>query len=105
MASGKDELGRARRGSQCQMQLYVNSRQRRVPLDRVVLESLPSLRAAGAVTLSWRSPLADVAPPFAEYRDGRVLHAIDRSDLRDGWRRYWPARAQVWDGLAVALDV
>jgi len=39
------------------MQLYVNAPDRRVLLDQAALTALPSLQAAGATTLDWRSPL------------------------------------------------
>lgn len=108
MASAHDQKHRARRGSECQIQLYVNSPERRKVLDEKVLTALPTLRAAGATRFDWRSPLLlPVLPgdhPFHEYRDGKVLDAIARSDLREKWRDYWPNRSQKWDALAMAYD-
>jgi hypothetical protein len=108
MASRHDDKGRALRGSECQMQLYVNAPDRRALLDETTLAALPSLRAAGATTLDWRSPLQHplfvTDHPFHEYRDGKVLDAVGRPDLRAKWAEYWPGRSQRWDALAVARD-
>lgn len=108
MASRKDSEGRATRGSQSQMQLYVNVPGRRAELDQAVLGALPTLRAAGAVALRWCSPLArPLFPddkPFHEYRDGKMLRAIDRYDLLPQLRDYWPARGPVWDAIGRAFD-
>ncbi len=77
MASKRDDKDRALRGSECQMQLYVNSPERRALLDQATLDSLPSLEAAGASLLDWRSPLQwplfDSDHPFHEYRDGKFI--------------------------------
>lgn len=108
MASRKDSKGRALRGSQCQMQLYVNVPACRAELDQAVLDSLPTLKAAAAVALEWRSPLWQPLfgddKPFHEYRDGKMLRAIERSDLRPKLRDHWPARGPTWDAIAVARD-
>lgn len=106
MASAHDEKHRARRGSECQIQLYVNSPERRKLLDEKVLAAVPTLGAAGASRFDWRSPLlVPVLPgdhPFHEYRDGKVFDAMGMSGLRERWRDYWPSRSQKWDALAVA---
>jgi hypothetical protein len=86
------------------MQLYANPPSRQRQIEAAALNELPTLRAAGAVKLDWRSPVAGSPKPFGEFRDGKVLDAVHHSYLRDGWKAYWPQRAQTWDGLAVALD-
>ena len=90
------------------MQLYVNAPERRAVLYQATLAALPSLRAAGAATLDWRSPLQQPRfandHPFHEYRDGKVFDAIGRPDLRAKWAEYWPGRSQRWDALALARD-
>src|SRR4051812_3262722 len=90
------------------MQLYVNAPDRRALLDKATLAALPSLSAAGATTLDWRSPLQHplfaTDHPFHEYRDGKVFDAVGRPDLRGKWAEYWPGRSQRWDALAVACD-
>src|SRR4051794_25722843 len=77
MASEHDPAGRALRGSECQMQLFVNAPQRRGELEAAVLGALPTIRETGATRLEWRSPLAQpLLPgdkPFHEYKDGKVL--------------------------------
>jgi hypothetical protein len=108
VASEHDEKHRACRGSECQIQLHVNSPERRQVLDASVLEALPTLRAAGAKRLDWRSPLQEPFfasdHPLHEYRDGKVLDAIERSDLRSVWSSYWPGRSQKRDAVAIARD-
>lgn len=82
------------------MQLYVNAPDRRAVLDQATLAALPSLRAAGAATLAWRSPLQQPRfandHPFHEYRDGKVFDAIGRPDLRTKWAEYWPGRRAAY---------
>lgn len=109
MASKRDAKHRALRGSECQIQLYVNEPTCGAELDAAALKHLPGLRDAGATTLSWRSPLLEplfsTDHPFHEYRDGKVLDALGLSRLRPDWKKYWPQRSQKWDALAMALDV
>jgi hypothetical protein len=88
------------RGSQLQVQLYVN--RYRLELDSAVLAA-PELsdfqhRLAGKVR--WVSPVEETG--YAEYRDGAFLEAIGRRDLSESLREFWPARGPVWDGLATA---
>jgi hypothetical protein len=97
MPSKLDEHGKAERGSQLQLQIYVN--RRRDELSAAVIEALPTLGADGP-ELEWRSPLEE--DDFAEYRDEAFLGAIGCADLAADLKDFWPTRGPVWDGLAVA---
>jgi hypothetical protein len=108
VASPKDECGRALRGSQCQVQLYVNSPLRRGKLNAVVLSALPDLQERGTEVLDWRSPLRQPLfsddTPFHEYRDAKMLRALDLGELRSQLSSYWPSPSPSWDALAIARD-
>lgn len=91
-----DAKGYANRGSQLQMQIYVNRRE--PELSAAVLAAFPDL-AKGGARLQWTSPLE--GEKFAEYRDAAFLRAIEREDLVGALADFWPARGPVWDGLAV----
>jgi len=83
------------RGSQFQVRTYVNERNEE--LSAAVLDQMPDL-AERAVMLEWRAPLA---PRFDEPRDEAFLAAVDRGNLAQSLRGFWPARGPVWDALAV----
>lgn len=95
MPAEKSEDGRAEKGSQLQMQLYINEHQEE--LTRGVLDALPSL-AEQQQSIDWVSPLQ--ADSYREYRDGRFLQAVGLADLTPSLKEFWPARGPVWDGLA-----
>lgn len=88
-----DERGRAYKGSQLQMQIYVN--RRRDELNQAVCESLPALADA---EVSWVAPLE--ADGFVEPRDSAFLAAVEQSRLADNLATFWPKGGPVWDGLA-----
>jgi hypothetical protein len=96
MARRVDENGLAFKRSQLQIQIAVN--RHRDELEAQTLKALPSL-AETEPELDWRSPLE--ADRFREYYDGRMLDRIERSDLREALRDYWPQRGPRWDALAV----
>jgi hypothetical protein len=97
MASRTDELGRAFKKSQLQVQLYVNRRQPK--LTAAVVNALPAL-AELHPQLTWVSPLE--AERFAERYDEAFVRAIDRQDLVKPLRKFWPSGGPHWDALAVA---
>ena len=83
----------AKRGSQLQLQLYVN---RRVEaLNGAIREKFPDLQG----DLSWRAPLEDDG--FREPRDGDFLAPIGCEHLAKKLAAFWPRGGPVWDGLAV----
>ena len=91
-----DKFGRAYKGSQLQVQIYVNRRRRE--LDGEVLKALPSL-AVHRPRLYWVSPIEDRS--FREYHDGDFLRAIGLSELAPLLKEFWPARGAHWDALAI----
>jgi hypothetical protein len=76
VASRTDELGRAFKKSQLQIQLCVNRSQPQ--LTAAVLNALPRL-ADLHPRLTWVSPLQ--AERFAERHDAAFVRAIERPDL------------------------
>ena len=93
----RDKLGRAFKGSQLQVQIYVNRRTEE--LTARVLAGLPSL-AKEEPAVRWISPLE--TERFAEYQDKRFLKAVGLGAQAAKLRSFWPARGPVWDALAVA---
>jgi TIR domain len=89
-----DERGRAFKGSQLQMQIYVNVRTRE--LDDAVRQALPSIPAEAAI--DWASPLASEG--FAEYKDRAFLDAVGHRDLIKDLAAFWPRGGPRWDALA-----
>src|SRR5688500_11050669 len=94
--SGVDSFGLAEKGSQLQIQIYVN--RRRDELDKEVLRSLPSL-AVHRPRMRWVSPLEDRLP--GEYHDASMLRALGLSELAPLLREFWPSGGARWDALAV----
>lgn len=97
MASRVDELGRACKRSQLQIQIAVN--RYRDELETKLLAALPTLAALDPV-FDWRSPRED--DRFREYYDGSLLDRIGRSELRPKLKQFWPAGGPHWDAIAVA---
>jgi hypothetical protein len=90
-----DEKGRAFKGSQLQIQIYVNRRQSE--LEAAVLDALPSLRAKHP-HLEWVSPLESEI--FEEYRNGDFLRALGLDEHVSALADFWPRRGPCWDALA-----
>jgi hypothetical protein len=95
-ASRRDPEGRAYRGSQMQMQLYVSRRE--PELSRAVLNAL---RNAGAKFdgIRWVAPLE--SNRFSEPCDGRFLAAVEQTDLRSKLAAFWPKGGPRWDALGI----
>lgn len=89
--------GRAKRGSQLQLQDYVNLK--RSELDAVILSALPARIQQNSPRITWLSPLAD--EQFREYRDTEFLSVLGLGMHSDALKRFWPERGPCWDGLAV----
>jgi hypothetical protein len=90
-----DETGRAFKGSQRQVQTWVN--ERTAELNQSILAKLPDL-AALEPQITWRSPLSE--DNYREYADVAFLEQIGHGDLADDLAEFWPSRGPVWDGLA-----
>jgi hypothetical protein len=91
-----DDHGRAFKGSQRQVQTWVND----FPdeLNARILAELAPLQAL-APTITWTSPLRE--ENYKEYRDAEFLKRVNLGDLTGELEEFWPAGGAVWDGLAV----
>jgi len=87
-----DEQGRAYKGSQLQVQLYVNRRE--PELSAAAGEALGM--ASEAIT--WVSPLEGQS--FEEYRDMDFLEAAGQRAAAVDLAEFWPEQGPVWDALA-----
>lgn len=94
-----DELGRAVAGSQLQIQICVNRRQKE--LYRALLNALPSL-ASLSPRIHWVSPLE--SEKFVERKDAEFLRAVGLLHLAPKLKEFWPSRGPNWDALA-AVEV
>ena len=94
-----DEAGRAFKGSQLQIQTYVNRRP--AELRAGIVSALPEL-ADPTLVLRWVSPLE--AESFREYQDQSFLSALGLEQLADQLRAFWPSGGPVWDALARVED-
>jgi hypothetical protein len=83
----------AERGSQLQLQLYVNRRTE--ALDGAIRKRFTEIPGH----LRWRAPLE--ADGFREPRDRDFLAAIGCEDLAEELAAFWPTGGPVWDGVAV----
>lgn len=87
--------GRARAGSQRQLQTYVNGR--RDAFSQKVLASLVPSPGPSA-TLRWVSPLEQ--DHFNEYRDAEFLEKLELGNQLTALKEFWPDRGPCWDALA-----
>jgi hypothetical protein len=92
--------GRARRGSQRQLQDYVNEHE--AMLTSAVLEVLPPRLRELDAHLEWVSPLAQ--NDYVEYRDADFIHAVGLGDCADELASFWPSGGPSWDALAIISD-
>ena len=97
MASRVDELGRAYKRSQLQIQIAVNRRPSE--LEHGLLAALPTLAALDPV-FDWCSPLEH--DRFREYYDDSLLDRIGRPELKAKLAAFWPTGGPHWDAVAVA---
>jgi len=92
--------GRALRGSQRQLQDYVNS----YPdaLSDAILQQLPAgVRDLGA-RIRWVSPLA--RDSYREYRDAEFLERVGLGGFAGDLADFWPGLGPSWDALGVISD-
>lgn len=95
MADRVDPEGRALKGSQLQVQIYVN--RRAGELNEALREQLPSLPADAG--FRWVSPIEE--SHFAEYQDVAFLRPLRLEAHAAALADFWPTRGPVWDALAV----
>ena len=91
---------RAHRGSQRQLQDYVN--QKPEVLNAAILAVLPSRLTELGASIRWVSPLAQA--DYQEYRDGEFLAAIGMPDAASQLAEFWPSMGPCWDALGVISD-
>ena len=91
-----DNQGRAYKGSQLQVQVYVNRREPELSTAVGDVLGLPP------ETITWVSPLE--LRSFEEYRDMDFLEAVGQRDAAVDLAEFWPARGPVWDALAVVRN-
>jgi hypothetical protein len=90
-----DEAGLAYKGSQRQVQTWVNDNA--ADLNEAILAGLPDL-AAVEPQITWRSPLR--TDGYREYADAAFLERIGHAELSAQLAEFWPAGGPVWDALA-----
>ncbi len=87
--------GRAARGSQRQLQDYVN--QFPEELNQAVLGQMPE--ALRNRSIRWLSPLA--GEDYREYQDGGFLERIGLGAFLPQLAEFWPRYGPCWDGLGL----
>jgi hypothetical protein len=93
----KSIAGRARRGSQRQLQDYVNANQ--PALDEAIISALPARIQENSPRIKWVSPLASNG--FLEYRDKEFLSVLGHDHLVKDLARFWPQLGPSWDALGI----
>ena len=96
--ASREVHGRAKRGSQRQLQDYVNEQQ--AVLTQAIWEALPETLRQAVTSVRWVSPLA--GEDYAEYRDADFLHAVGLDEFSRNLASFWPSSGPSWDALAVA---
>ena len=89
-----DDLGRAFKGSQRQIQIAVARR-----TEELSKAILTQLRCPDGTQLVWKSPLEK--EKFKEYRDESFLEAVNLKHFSPKLAEFWPKSGPRWDGLAV----
>ena len=92
-----DENGKAFKGSQRQIQTWVNQYQEELSDGSV--SNMRSL-AEFSPTLTWVSPLK--SERYVEYSDQGFLKAVNLAAFSDELADFWPKGGPTWDALAVA---
>ena len=90
-----DSTGRAYKGSQRQIQTYVNEKQD--ALNSAIAQSL-SRYNVDAHGISWVSPLAQ--DNYLEYRDSEFLERVGLGHLGTSLSKFWAHGGPRWDALA-----
>lgn len=90
-----DSTGRAYKGSQWQIQTYVNEKTSLLnsAIAQVLMQYNLNERA-----IHWVSPLKD--DTYLEYRDSEFLECVGLVHLAPAFRKFWPRNGPCWDALA-----
>src|SRR5689334_16161238 len=89
-----DETGSAFRGSQHQIQLYVNGHA--AALSQSIIVANPTVPRDAEI--KWVSPLQD--KQYQEYWDGGFLDVLGLGAFRPQLAGFWPKGGPHWDALA-----
>jgi hypothetical protein len=92
--------GRAKRGSQWQIQTQVNFH--REEFSKRVISVLSPPPSSGA-RLRWVSPLAEER--FDEYQDEEFLDKLGLRANSAGLKEFWPSGGPCWDALAIVAGM
>jgi len=92
--------GRAVRGSQRQLQDYVNEHPD--VLSNAVLGQLPARMKELEARIRWVSPLAHDG--YREYRDADFLERVGLLGFAKELAEFWPSMGPSWDGLGIVSD-
>jgi len=90
-----DSTGRARKGSQRQIQTYVN--EKTAALNSAIAQAL-SQYGLNESAIHWVSPLKE--DTYSEYRDSEFLERAGLDHLVPALRKFWPKKGPCWDALA-----
>jgi hypothetical protein len=90
-----DSTGRARAGSQKQIQTYVNEKAHL--LNSAIAQSLLQY-GLNENDIDWVSPLA--ADGYSEYQDSEFLEGVGLGSVASQLQKFWPQRGPCWDALA-----
>ena len=91
-----DERGRAYKGSQLQIQIYINRRTEE--FSRAVVQAIPEWRNKD-VQVQWVSPLEQEG--FKEYQDQSFLRILGLAQHQSTLRSFWPKGGPSWDALGL----
>lgn len=90
-------MGRAKRGSQRQLQDYVNLASE--SLDEAILSALPIKIQQNSPHIKWVSPVA--IEQFREFRDAEFLWALGLGQFPKDLNTFWPELGPCWDALGI----
>lgn len=93
MSPRADSNGRAYKGSQLQVQVYVNRRQ--AELDAAIAAACFAGRSP---RIRWASPIE--IDRFRECRGGQALDLLGLARYQRTLEQFWPRHGHVWDALA-----
>ena len=88
-----DEQGRAFKGSQLQVQIYVNKR------TRDLSDAVSGFLGLDDWDLEWVPPIE--SDRYREHQDRAFLAAVRQEVLGSSLAGFWPKGGPVWDALAI----
>lgn len=92
--------GRAVKGSQFQLQNYVNNHPE--VISQAILQELPPQLLEMGAQIRWVSPLAQDG--YREYRDAEFLERLGLGSYARDLSDFWPSMGPSWDALGIISD-